>query len=113
MAGIFLSLLYVLRGYGIAAYTHMIYDFIVILFWNEGDSEWAGFAGIVLLNPSAEIGGVADIKSSIFFTMEDIDINHKRRDRDFPLSAGRIPPTEGANPSYWLIFGMLHHPYRT
>ncbi|HDP69105.1 MAG TPA: CPBP family intramembrane metalloprotease [Candidatus Marinimicrobia bacterium] len=32
VAGIFLSLLYVLRGYGIAAYTHMIYDFIVILF---------------------------------------------------------------------------------
>lgn len=32
LAGIFLSLLYVLRGYGIAAYTHTIYDFIVILF---------------------------------------------------------------------------------
>lgn len=32
VAGIFLSLLYVLRGYGIAAYTHTIYDFIVILF---------------------------------------------------------------------------------
>ena len=55
----------------------------------------AGFAGIVLLNPPDEIGGVADIKSSVFFTLEDIDINHKRRDRDFPLSAGQIPPEAG------------------
>lgn len=32
VAGIFLSVLYVLRGYGITAYTHTFYDFIVILF---------------------------------------------------------------------------------
>ncbi len=30
-AGIFLSILYVLRGYGITAYTHTIYDLLVIL----------------------------------------------------------------------------------
>lgn len=30
-AGLFLSLLYVLRGYGITAYTHTFYDFLVIL----------------------------------------------------------------------------------
>ena len=30
-AGIFLSLLYVLRGYGITAYTHTFYDILVIL----------------------------------------------------------------------------------
>ncbi|MBN2600635.1 MAG: CPBP family intramembrane metalloprotease [Candidatus Marinimicrobia bacterium] len=32
VAGIFLSVLYVLRGYGITAYTHTIYDLLVILF---------------------------------------------------------------------------------
>lgn len=31
VAGIFLSLIFVLRGYGITAYTHTLYDFIVIL----------------------------------------------------------------------------------
>lgn len=31
VAGVFLSLIFVLRGYGITAYTHTIYDFIVIL----------------------------------------------------------------------------------
>ncbi|MGC9365065.1 MAG: CPBP family intramembrane glutamic endopeptidase [Fidelibacterota bacterium] len=31
VAGIFLSFIFVLRGYGITAYTHTIYDFIVIL----------------------------------------------------------------------------------
>jgi len=30
-AGIFLSILYVLRGYGITAYTHTLYDLLVIL----------------------------------------------------------------------------------
>ncbi|MCD6204146.1 MAG: CPBP family intramembrane metalloprotease [Candidatus Marinimicrobia bacterium] len=30
-AGVFLSVLYVLRGYGITAYTHTIYDLLVIL----------------------------------------------------------------------------------
>lgn len=31
-AGIFLSLIYVLRGYGITAYTHTLYDLLLILF---------------------------------------------------------------------------------
>jgi len=31
VAGVFLSVLYVLRGYGITAYTHTIYDLLVIL----------------------------------------------------------------------------------
>lgn len=51
----------------------------------------AGFAGIMLLNPSAEIGGVTDVEASIFFTLKDVNVIHVRRDRDFPLSAGYIP----------------------